>query len=89
MFLDVVSSLEHCTAHASSGIHKLGTSTVKLLHEGKGASLDNVHLLLTAIYRDFKNVRSFTSRSPTVSRGLLSFSGVPRNFFGGGVNKFS
>ena len=36
-YLDAVSSLEHCAAHASASIHKLGTSTMKLLHALEGA----------------------------------------------------
>lgn len=67
MSLDAVSSLEHCAAHASSSIHKLGTSTMKLLHALEGASLDNVQLLLTAIYRDVKNVWRFTSLTQSFS----------------------
>jgi hypothetical protein len=35
--LVAVSSLEHCTAHASSSVHKLGTSTMKLLYAREGA----------------------------------------------------
>ena len=37
MPLVTVSSLEHCNARASSSIHKLGASTMKLLHAREGA----------------------------------------------------
>jgi hypothetical protein len=35
--MDAVSSLEHCAANVSSSIHKLGTSTMKLLYTLEGA----------------------------------------------------